>query len=51
VEVGDETAVVLVGDATELLAEEVLNALEGVGVPSARDLVSKLLEHAVPVHV
>jgi len=51
VEVGDETAVVLVGDATELLAEEVLNALEGVGVPSARDLMSKLLEHAVPVYV
>jgi len=51
VEIGDEAAVVLMGDATELVAEETLNGLEGVGVPPARDLMAKLLEHAVPVYV
>jgi len=51
VEVGDETAIVLIGDATELVSEETLGALEGVGIPPARDLMAKLLEHAVPVYV
>jgi len=51
VEVGHETAVVLAGDATELLSEETANRLEGVGVPPVRELLAKLLEHAVPVYV
>ena len=51
VEVGHETAVVLVGDAAELLSEETANRLEGVGVPPVRELLAKLLEHAVPVYV
>ena len=51
VEVGDDVAVVLGGDATELLAEETVRTLEGVGVPPARDLLAKLREHDVPVYV
>ena len=51
VEVGDETAVVLMGDATELLDEDTLRGVEGIGVPPVRDLMAKLLEHAVPVYV
>jgi predicted peroxiredoxin len=51
VEAGHETAVVLVGDATELLSEETANKLEGVGVPPVRELMAKLLEHSVPVYV
>ena len=51
VEVGHETAIVLGGDATELLAEETANGLEGVGVPPLRELLPKLLEREVPVYV
>jgi predicted peroxiredoxin len=51
VEVGHETAVVLAGDATELLSRETASRLEGVGVPPVRELLAKLLEHAVPVYV
>jgi predicted peroxiredoxin len=51
VEAGHETAVVLAGDATELLSEETAKRLEGVGVPPARELMAKLLEHGVPVYV
>jgi predicted peroxiredoxin len=51
VEVGHQTAVVLAGDATELLSEETANRLEGVGVPPVRELMAKLLEHGVPVYV
>ncbi len=51
VEVGHDVAVVLGGDATEILSEETARRLEGVGVPPMRDLLAKLLERAVPVYV
>jgi predicted peroxiredoxin len=51
VEAQQECAVVLAGDATELLSREAAATLEGVGVPPARDLLQKLLDHRVPVYV
>ena len=51
VEVGHETAVVLAGDATELLIADTIERVEGIGVPPARDLLAKLRDHAVPVYV
>jgi predicted peroxiredoxin len=51
VEAGHETAVLLAGDATELLSRETSDALEGVGVPPARELLAKLLDNDVPVYV
>ncbi len=50
-EVGHETAVVLGGDATELLLGDNARTLEGVGVPPMRELLEKLREHEVPVFV
>jgi predicted peroxiredoxin len=51
VEVGHETAIILGGDAAELLLADHAETLEGVGVPPARDLLAKLRDHAVPVYV
>jgi predicted peroxiredoxin len=51
VEVGQETAVVLGGDAAELLLGDNLERMEGVGVPPARELLAKLRDHEVPVFV
>ena len=51
VEVGHECAVVLAGDATELVSRETADGVEGVGVPPARDLFRKLLDNQVPVYV
>jgi predicted peroxiredoxin len=51
VEVGHETSVLLVGDATELLFGENLEQMQGIGVPPVRDLLAKLRDHAVPVYV
>jgi predicted peroxiredoxin len=51
VEVGHEVAVVLAGDATELLLANNLNQTEGIGMPSARELMAKLRDHSVPVYV
>ena len=51
VEVGQETSIILGGDAAELLLRDNLQTLEGVGVPPARELLAKLRDHAVPVFV
>ena len=51
VEAGQECALVLAGDATELVSKETAEQVEGIGVPPARDLFRKLLENRVPVYV
>jgi len=51
VEVGQECAVVLAGDATELVSREKAQRVEGVGVPPARELLQKLVDNHVPVYV
>ena len=51
VETGQECAVVLAGDATELVSREAAERLEGVGVPPARELIQKLRDNEVPVYV
>ena len=51
VEVGQETAIVLGGDAAELLVSDNAERMEGIGVPPVRDLLAKLRAHEVPVFV
>jgi predicted peroxiredoxin len=51
VEAGQECAVVLVGDGTELLARGVAESLEGVGIPPVRELMQKLVANEVPVYI
>ena len=51
VEVGQEAAVVLAGDATEMAKSDVRDRMEGVGLPPVRDLFAKAKDHAIPVYV
>ena len=51
VEAGQECAVVLAGDATELVSRETAEDIEGVGVPPAGELIQKLRDNEVPVYV
>ena len=51
VEAGQDAVVALLGDATELASQETANSVEGVGVPPARELFAKLVDHGVPVSV
>ena len=51
VEAAQECAVVLAGDATELVSRETAEGVEGVGVPPARELIQKLRDNEVPVYV
>ena len=51
VEREQECAIALIGDGSELSFREKAEAVEGVGVPTARDLIAKLVDNAVPVYV
>jgi predicted peroxiredoxin len=51
IEAGQECAVVLVGDATELASRETAERVEGVGVPPVRDLLEKLVDNQIPIYV
>jgi predicted peroxiredoxin len=50
-EVGHDVAVILAGDATELLKSSVRETLEGVGVPPVRELLAKAQQHDLPIYV
>jgi predicted peroxiredoxin len=51
VESGQDCAVALAGDATELAKRATAEQVEGVGIPPARDLLSKLRDHEIPIYV
>lgn len=51
VEVGHESALLLAGDAAELIIGDNVDRIEGVGIPPARELMNKLVEHKVPIYV
>ena len=51
IEAGQECAIALVGDATELASQQTAESTEGVGIPPVRELVRKLVDNAVPVYV
>jgi len=50
-EVGQTVAIILAGDATELVKEEVRDRVEGIGVPPVRELLAKGRQHEVAVYV
>ena len=51
VEAGQDCAVVLAGDAVELVSRDTADRVEGVGIPPARDLFAKLRDNEVPVYI
>ena len=51
IEAGQQCAVALAGDATELVKRATAEGLEGVGIPPARELLQKLRDHDVPVYI
>jgi len=48
---GQECAVALVGDGTELVSRENAERVEGVGIPPAKELLAKLRDNQIPVYV
>jgi predicted peroxiredoxin len=50
-EVGHRVAIVLAGDAAELVKRDAREPVEGLGLPPLRDLFAKARQHMVPVYV
>lgn len=50
-EAGQQPAIVLGGDGTELVLGDNAERMEGIGLPPARELLAKLRDHEVPVFV
>jgi predicted peroxiredoxin len=50
-EASQEMVVALVGDGAALASQSTAEGIEGVGIPPARELLAKLVEHEVPVYV
>ena len=48
-EVDQSAALLLAGDATEILRPQIGDAVEGVGIPPLRDLIAKARDKALPV--
>ncbi len=51
VEVGHDSALLLAGDAAEVIIGDNADSIEGVGLPPMKDLLAKIVEHKVPVYV
>ena len=51
VEVGQETSIVLGGDAAELLLGDTADRSRASASRRSRDLLAKLRDHAIPVYV
>jgi predicted peroxiredoxin len=51
VEAGQESALILAGDGTEMLLGDNLDQMQGIGVQPVRELLAKLRDHAVPIYV
>jgi predicted peroxiredoxin len=51
IEAGHDSAIVLAGDATEIIVGDTADNLRGIGIPPMRELIDKLVEHQIPIHV
>ena len=51
IDAGHQPQIVLAAEATYLMKAEIAGHMQGVGMPSLTELMSKLAEHQVPVYV
>jgi uncharacterized protein involved in oxidation of intracellular sulfur len=51
VEAGHQPEIALLGEATYLMKDVIADQIDGVGWPPLRDLLPKVIEHGVPIHV
>lgn len=48
---GHEPMIFLMGEAVYVMKDEVADTIQGVGIPSLRELMNKVIEHQVPIYV
>jgi predicted peroxiredoxin len=50
-EAGHQVQIFLLGEAVNLLKNELMSAVKPVGWPPLKDIVAKTMEHKIPLHV
>ena len=48
---GHEPIIVLMGEGVYLMKDEVVDSIQGVGLPSLRQLLNKVIDHDVPIYL
>ena len=51
IEAGHKAEILILGEATYLMHDYVVDQVDGVGWPPLRDLMPKVIEHGIPIHV
>ncbi len=51
IEAGHQAMIALAGEATYLMKDSVAAAVQGVGWPTVRELLEKVIEHKIPIYV
>ena len=51
IEAGHEPEIALIAEATYLMKDTVADTIQGVGMPSLKELLAKVIENKVPIHV
>lgn len=51
IEAGHQPEIFLAGEAAYLMKAEVAGGIHPVGMPPLREMVAKVVEHAVPIYV
>ena len=51
IEAGHEPEIALIAEATYLMKDTVAETIQGVGMPSLKELLAKVIENKVPIHV
>ena len=48
---GHEPVIALIGEAVYVMKDDVTEVIQGIGIPSLQELMSKVIEHEVPIHL
>ena len=51
IEAGHQPEIALIAEATYLMKDAVAETIQGVGMPSLKELLAKVIENKVPIHV
>ena len=51
IEAGHQPEIALIAEATYLMKDAVAETIQGVGMPSLKELLGKVIENKVPIHV
>ncbi len=51
VEAGHQAEIVLLGEATYLMKDYIVEQIDGVGWPPLQELLPQVIDHGIPIHV